>query len=254
MLANNHHANNTDCVILAGGLGTRLRGIICDRNKVASTIKDKPFICHLLDRLDYFGFERIVICSGFKANDLRSRLNQFKGHLKLIFSKEPAPLGTAGAIRHALPLLKQETVLVLNGDSYCDVDIDQLITRHREAKAAASLTAVWVRDVGAYGSLQIEADGTILTFNEKKSAGRPGHINAGVYVFQTALLETIPGGMVSLEHDMLPRWVGKGLHAVRHQGLFFDIGTPSSYAKAQVIFASIAESEKFNDTCNGKHH
>lgn len=245
---------NIDCVILAGGLGTRLRKIIRDRNKVASTINGKPFVCLLFDHLRCFGFKRIVICSGYLAEDLESRLEEFKGNLKLIYSKEPAPLGTAGALRHALPLLTHETALVLNGDSYCDVDMDQLIARHRASHAAVTLTATWATDAGAYGSLQIKDDGTVRAFNEKMSVGRPGWINAGVYVFQTALLKTIPTGTVSLEQHMFPRWIEKGLHAVRHEGLFIDIGTPVSFAEAQGILSSSAGKEKINDACNGVCH
>jgi NDP-sugar pyrophosphorylase family protein len=159
--------------------------------------------------------------------------------VKLVYSPEPSPLGTGGALRHALDRLRSDPVLVLNGDSYCDLDLRGFLAFHREVGAAGSLALVEMTDKGRFGRAMVTPDGTLSGFAEKADGSGPGWINAGVYLFSQPLLRSIPEGRaVSLERDVLPSWVGRGLHGYRTHSAFLDIGTPETYAAAAEFFAS----------------
>lgn len=232
--------SSVQAVILAGGLGTRLRGAVADRNKVAAEINGRPFLQYLLDRLSGCGFRQAVICSGYLHDDLHRRLgNQHQG-ITLRYSKEERPLGTAGALRHAGPHLVSDAVVVLNGDSYCDLDYEQMVEQHLRRLASATLAAVHVEDTGRYGRLMVDDAGKVVAFKEKASPAGPGHINAGIYVLQRSLIDTIPsGGPLSLERDVFPQWAAReAIDVYYHTGRFIDIGTVSDYTAAPAYLAA----------------
>ncbi|MDA8140279.1 MAG: nucleotidyltransferase family protein [Desulfobacteraceae bacterium] len=228
--------------ILAGGLGTRLRSVISDRNKVVADVNGTPFIDYLLYRLENAGFSEVILCSGYKHEDLFARLGTHYHQMRLHYSPEPAPLGTAGALRHALPLFTSEYILVLNGDSYCDLDFERLIRQHFRQRSQATLATVWVEDTRRYGTLLISPTGELIEFQEKSSDSTNGFINAGIYLLPKLLIETIPARRaLSLEQDIFPVWTKKRLITVyHHNGHFIDIGTAASYRQAQAILPSIA--------------
>ena len=158
--------------------------------------------------------------------------------MRLTYSVEPAPLGTAGAVRHALPLFRSETVLLVNGDSYCDADLAAFRRSHAEEPSAFGMVLARVADASRYGRVEVAADGRVVRFAEKEPAGPPGWINAGIYLFPRALLEGLdPTRPASLERDLLPAWVAAGrVRGFRAEGRFIDIGTPQSYAAAEAFF------------------
>lgn len=222
-------------VILAGGLGTRLQSKVSDRNKVVADINGKPFLTYVLSRLETFGIQDVIICSGYLHQDLQTRLGQRFNSLNLTYSVETKPLGTAGALRHALPLLSGRTVIVLNGDSYCDLDYAMLTTQHQARSARVTLSAVWMEEVHCFGRLVIGPNDKIVEFKEKDRLPGSGYINAGIYALNPALLETVPAGATcSLEKDLFPSWArNKMIDTYYHPGHFIDIGTVGSYQAAQ---------------------
>jgi NDP-sugar pyrophosphorylase family protein len=223
--------------ILAGGLGTRLRPAIGERPKVLAEIDGRPFVAHLLDQLAAAGFRDVVLCVGWHAEEVERALGSAHGPLRLCYSREPAPLGTAGALRLALPMLSGEQVLVLNGDSYCGADLAAAWRWHRDQASEATLLLVEVEDTTRYGRVELLEDGTICRFVEKQQAGGTGWINAGIYFLAHSRIERIARGTaLSLEHDSFPAWVGHGLFGLRTHGRFLDIGTPRSYAGAPAFF------------------
>src|SRR5262245_6608804 len=125
--------------ILAGGLGTRLRSVVADRPKVLAPVAGRPFLAYLLDQLEAAGIQETVLLVGFGADQVRSAFGNKYGEMKLVYSVEPEPLGTAGAVRRALPLLAGETIILLNGDSYCGVDLGAFRSFHEAHGHAASL-------------------------------------------------------------------------------------------------------------------
>jgi NDP-sugar pyrophosphorylase family protein len=226
--------------ILAGGLGTRLRSVVTDRPKVLAPVCGRPYLTYLLDQLAAASVREVVLLTGHAADQVRDTLGETHAGLRLMYSAEPIPLGTGGALRNALPHLSAQTVLLLNGDSYCDVDLTAFVHFHRAEPAGASLVLVRVPEASRFGQVRGGRTGRILRFEEKGEAQGPGWINAGVYLIDRALLAGVPPGRaLSLERDLLPGWVAeRQVRGYRCDGRFLDIGTPESYAEAEEFFAA----------------
>lgn len=236
---------NVTAAILAGGLGTRLRPVLTDRPKALAEVRGRPFLTYLLDQLADAGITRGVLCTGHLGDQVQAQFGDAYRTLALKYSPEPAPLGTAGALRLALPLIDSSVVLALNGDSFCDANLNLFWDWHCRRAARASLLLIRVPDSGRYGQVQVQANDVISGFKEKQDRGEPGWINAGLYLMDRQLLADIPSGRaVSLEHEIFPGWVGRGLYGYQSEGRFLDIGTPEAYAEAQKFFAPAALSGK----------
>ncbi len=225
--------------ILAGGLGTRLRPRIADRPKVLAPVRGRPYLAYLLDQLAGAGVRRVVLLTGYLAAQVRAAFGATYAGMSLAYSVEPVPLGTAGALRRALPAISSPTCLLLNGDSYCEAPLADFRDCHARRAADASLVLTHLEDCSSFGRVCVTSDGRVLRFEEKPQAGGPGWINAGIYLIQRALIETIPPDRpVSLERDLFPEWVGRGLWAFPSGGRFLDIGTPDSYGRAEAFFSA----------------
>lgn len=223
-------------LVLVGGLGTRLRSVVSDVPKPLAPVRGRPFLAYLLALLRSQGVRDVVLCAGYRAELLEERLGDGSAFgLSLRYSVETEALGTAGALRNALDLVRTEPALVLNGDSFVAVDIAALLRFHRERSALASILLARVERSDRFGTIEFdEADGTVRAFREK--APGAGWVNAGVYVVQRRLLEAIPPGeKVSLEVDVFPRHVGRGLFALPSDAPLLDIGTPESYRSAELL-------------------
>jgi NDP-sugar pyrophosphorylase family protein len=226
-------------IILAGGLGTRLRSVVADRPKVLAEIHERPFLAYLLDQLTVVGVRNVVICTGYLGEQVRSIFGNSYGKMELDYSQESSPMGTGGALRLALPKLESDPVLVMNGDAFCTINLEGFYAWHRARRARASLALIKVNDAARYGQVQVDPDGVVVHFAEKSDGSGPAWVNAGVYLMDRALLETIETNrMVSLEKESFPAWIGKGLYGYLCEGRFLDIGTPQSYAEAERFFAS----------------
>lgn len=224
-------------VILVGGLGTRLRAAVPDRQKVVAPVGGRPFVFHLLDQVADAGLKRVVLCTGYKAEQVAESVGTNYRGLNITYSSEPSPLGTAGALRHALSTIDAETVLAMNGDSFCEVNLGAMWISHRQHKANATLVVIEVPQTRDGGRVAIDDQGAITSFVEKGTSGGSGWISAGIYLLERAVLESIPGDRaVSIERETFPAWVGRGLYAFKTSGKFLDIGTPESYTVAQQVF------------------
>jgi NDP-sugar pyrophosphorylase family protein len=158
-------------------------------------------------------------------------------------------MGTGGALRHALPLLDSDPVLALNGDSFVDLNPAAFLSWYCEhGRPAAALALTFVADAGRYGRVELGPDERIGAFEEKSGGGRPGWINAGIYLLRRALLAGIPAqGSRSLEREVLPQKLADGVFGYCCRGRFIDIGTPQSYRRAGEFFDP-------PDTGKGGHH
>ena len=224
--------------ILAGGLGTRLRSRIADRPKVLAPVHGRPYLAYLLEQLAEAGIPHVVLLTGYLGEQIRSTFGETFAGLRLGYSFESSPLGTAGALRLALPQLLGSTILLLNGDSYCAAPLPEFVAMHRRQSADFSLILTPVEDCSRYGRVCLEPDGRILRFKEKSQAGSAGWVNAGIYLINRSLIEDISADeSASLERDMFPKWTVRrrcfGFHC---RGPFLDIGTPESYAQAEHFF------------------
>ncbi len=224
--------------VLAGGLGTRLRSVVSARPKVLARVLGRPFLTYLLDQLAAGGARKVVLCTGYLADRVEEILGSRYKTLRLVYSKEEEPLGTGGAIRHALEHFPSDLLLVMNGDSFVDADLIAYLHWFLEMERDASLLLVKVPDTSRFGRVTTGEDGLILGFEEKGTYFGPGWINAGVYLLKKKLLESIPTGKsFSLERELFPRLVEKLLYGYQSRGEFIDIGTPESYAQAENFFS-----------------
>ena len=224
----------TTVAILAGGLGSRLRTVVGNHPKVLAEINGRPFLAWLLEHLENFGFKRVVLCTGYKAEEIECAFGSTFGGLSIIHSCESVPLGTGGALRQALPFLGSNRVLALNGDSFCEADLEALRASHLARNARASMLLAWVEDAGRFGRVRLGSNDQITEFVEKGSSFGGGWINAGVYLLERDLIEMLPANMLlSLEREIFPMWIPQGVFGFKTQGRFLDIGTPESYALAQ---------------------
>ena len=224
--------------ILAGGLGTRPRSVIADRPRVLAEVQRRPFLEYLLDQLSAAKLRDVVLCTGHMGEQVRTKLGNAYGPLRLFYSQEPFPLGTGGALRFALPMLTSDPVLVMNGDSFCSADLRSFWRWHLAQRARASLLLTYQPDTRRYGRVHLESDGRILRFSEKEGQNGPGWMNGGIYLIQRSLLQAIPEGRaISLERDLFPSWVDQDLYGYCNGERFLDIGIPEAYAAADQFFA-----------------
>jgi NDP-sugar pyrophosphorylase family protein len=227
-----------EAVILAGGKGTRLQSIVNDRPKPMAQVAGRPFLEWLILLLRAQDVRRIVFCTGHMSAVIEAYFGDGKQWgMEFAYSREQALLGTAGAVRHALPRLRSDRFLVLNGDSYSEADTKQLETAHLARGARATLWCVRAENCQRYGSVEIDRDGAVQAFREKATGRGAGVINAGVYMLEREAVSSISEGRsVSLEAEFFPSLIGHGLYAVVRETPFLDIGTPEAYAAAQVFF------------------
>lgn len=230
--------NDLTVAVLVGGFGTRLRSVVADRPKVLAEVSGRPFLSILLDQLVKSGTRSVVLCTGYMGDKIQAEFGASYGPLQLFYSHEPTQLGTGGALRFALPLIRSEVVLVMNGDSFCDTDLKVFRTWHSARGAAATILLTEVADTRRYGRVRVDAEGRVLKFEEKAIDSGPGWINAGVYLCGRSLLEAVPTDCpVSLEREIFPVWIGAGLYGFRGDGRFLDIGVPEAYAQAERFLA-----------------
>ena len=224
-----------EAIVLCGGLGTRLLGTLGDMPKAMALVNGRPFIDWLLLLLARHGVGRAVLATGHLGDPLRDHVSRNAYGLEVAVSREPAALGTGGAVRLAGEQTSTSPLLVLNGDSYCRFDV----ARMAALRARATLWLVRMARSHSFGSVKLSTDGSITSFDEKSGGSRI--ISAGVYLLERDVFEQLPNDRtLSLEHDVFPQLVGNGLFGVVGSGPFVDIGTPESLAKAgQLIGADL---------------
>jgi NDP-sugar pyrophosphorylase family protein len=240
------HSQSVTAAILAGGLGTRLRPAVTNVPKALADVNGRPFITYLLDQLADAGVSHAVLLAGYKAADIHSALGTRYGEATLTYSVEDRPLGTAGALRLALPQLESDVVLLMNGDSYCEIDLADLLHEHRRNRADWTMAVTCVADTNRFGRVEMNGAGRITQFKEKQEAAGAGRINAGIHALARAMIAEIPPGQcLSLERDLLPEWIRRcPVYGFQTSGRFLDIGTPASYAAAASFFQSFSREPK----------
>lgn len=225
-------------IVLAGGLGTRLRPVIKDIPKVLAPVGGRPFLHYILAKLHLAGLDRVCLATGYMGDQVVEECRNHRWDFSLQVAEEESPKGTGGAIVGAWTQLPSAPTLVLNGDSYVDWKLSEFADAHRKRGAAASVLLTKVIGRDRFGSVETDDEGRILAFREKKK-GRRGVVNAGAYIFEPEVLQSIPDPKeqkVSLEREVLPKWTGDRLFGFTVKSTLVDIGTPSSFAKAQIEF------------------
>lgn len=229
-----------DVVVLCGGLGTRLQDIIDDRPKPMAEINGKPFLDILIEYVARYGFVRFILCTGYKGDFIRRHYENKKGRLIFFISEEDQPLGTAGAIKNAETFIESDTFLVLNGDSLCEIDLIDFIKFHVGKKASISIALTTMKNPADYGVIKLDKDQRIIRFSEKLPAEETTLVNIGMYLFVREILEEIPPReKSSLEHDLFPRILDRGVYGYLTQKKLVDIGTPERFERMRNYFRKI---------------
>jgi mannose-1-phosphate guanylyltransferase len=221
-------------LILAGGEGTRLRPLTYTTPKPVLPLAGRPHIAYVIDWLVRHGVDDVIISCGFLADGIRRALAELQPDVEIRYAEEPDPRGTAGAIRFAEDMLA-DRFLVLNGDILCDLDLTALVAQHESTGARATIALYPVADPTGYGLIHRHEDGEITEFLEKPEPEQidTDEINAGAYLLERSVLDEIPPERaVSIESEVFPRLIGKGLYGIRLEGYWIDIGTPERFLEA----------------------
>ena len=229
-----------DAIILAGGLGTRLRSVVSDIPKCMAPVCGKPFLHYLLTSIEHKGIERVVLSVGYLHEVIQEWIADTKPNLEIVYSVERVPLGTGGAIRLAMSQVESEQVLIMNGDTFFDIDISAFAQFHAARKSSLSIALKPMDDFDRYGNVRIDACGHILEFQEKKYCPH-GLVNGGCYLMETAgaFMDGLPDKF-SFETEVLQNRVDVGeMFGFVAANYFIDIGIPSDYTRANAEFGKL---------------
>lgn len=233
-----------EAVVLAGGLGTRLRSVVSGVPKPLAPVAGRPFLAWLLDRLAGQGVRRVVLATGYLANKVEAEVGSCWSGMEIVYSVESEPLGTGGALMQAIARLQGQSLHVCNGDTWLRFSLRELEQATERQQALAGMALARVPDTARYGAVSVQGD-RVLSFQEKGRVG-PGFINAGSYFLPARGLDALnslgSAGAFSLENAFLYPLAGRGqLAATVDTSGFIDIGVPEDYAVAQTLFASARE-------------
>lgn len=230
-------SNSVEAIVLAGGLGTRLREAVPDLPKPMASVAGCPFLAHVLDSLKDQGISRVVLSVGYLAEMIVSHFgNSYRG-MEIVYAHEREPLGTGGAIAFALSFVRANRALVLNGDTYLGMDYAAFVSACDAAGATLGIVVRSVPDTSRYGRCELSGN-VMVRFSDKGNIG-PGQINAGVYCLSRDVFATYPMPVkFSFEQDFVGAYLARlkplGFPV---DGYFIDIGVPEDFLKAQVDFA-----------------
>jgi D-glycero-alpha-D-manno-heptose 1-phosphate guanylyltransferase len=228
-----------ECIVLAGGLGTRLRSVVADKPKCMAPVNDRPFLYYLLQYLIRQGITHVVLSLGYKSEQVIEWCGQADLPLQFSYAIEAEPLGTGGAILNAVSHLKENECFIVNGDTFFDVSLPAFHNFHQQAHSKLSLALKPMRQFERYGSVQLDKDARINAFLEKKYC-EEGLINGGVYLTSRAYMESLQlPAQFSFEKEVLEPQVKNGqLYGFISDTYFIDIGIPADYEQVQTDFRS----------------
>jgi D-glycero-alpha-D-manno-heptose 1-phosphate guanylyltransferase len=227
----------TEAVVLAGGLGTRLKSVIQEVPKPMADVNGRPFLEYVLDQVADAGFDHIVLSTGYQAGMIRRHFGDSYRNMRITYSEEDVPLGTGGAVKKALEVATENTVLVCNGDSLYKADLGALHALHAAEHADVTIALRPHPDASRYGRVETDERSRITAFREKDPSGGPGIINGGIYLVERKKFLAYTAGKpaaFSIEKDVFAAGIGQlKICGLVLDGYFIDIGIPEDYARAQ---------------------
>ncbi len=223
-----------EAIILAGGFGTRLREAVPDLPKPMAPVAGRPFLAWQLDYLIQCGVMRFILSVGYKAHAIRDYFgSEYQGR-PIFYAEETEPLGTGGAIKLALQYAKSERLFVLNGDSLCHANLNDLRALNHANLSGVGIVVKHVENAGRYGAIAFDKQSKLVTSFGEKSSAAPGFINAGIYDIPINLFENIEIELpCSFETAVIQKLVSINLYACQSGNFFIDIGIPLDYERAQ---------------------
>ncbi len=221
------YAAGCDLLVLCGGLGTRLRQAVSDRPKALAAIGDRPFLDFLLEHFVHHGIARIILCTGYLGDYIDRHYADTRHVYELVIAREPSPMGTAGAVKQVERLIRSDPFMVVNGDSLIDVDPNELLEFHAVKQGWATIALASADARHDVGFVTLGPHGQVTAFLEKRSGQASPYHNAGLYVISKAVLAEIPERRpLSIESDVLPGLLPRGVFGFVSDAPLYDIGTP----------------------------
>jgi D-glycero-alpha-D-manno-heptose 1-phosphate guanylyltransferase len=224
-----------DVIILAGGLGTRLRPVVGELPKCMAPVCGEPFLYYLFSYLHRLPeIKRIILSLGYKHEavvEWTESLKEFD--FEYVYSIEDEPLGTGGAIKKSLIYANEENVLILNGDTFFNIDLNLFLQQHIGCNALLSVALKPMTQFERYGNVEVNEKAVITAFREKQYC-KEGQINGGIYLLKTSrnLLESFPDKFSYETAFLQPQAKEGNIYGFTHNDYFIDIGIPEDYAKA----------------------
>jgi len=230
-----------DVVILAGGLGKRLKSITGGAQKVLAKIGDQPFLEILIDYIASQGGRRFILCVGHGSEEVEAYFRNKYRDREIVFSREESPLGTGGAIKQGSSHVKTDQFLAMNGDCFCVIDYKKMIAQHKENNAKATIAVTLVPDARDYGTIIFRPDALMIeAFKEKQPEPHAAYVNTGTYCLNRDIFSLVDTAKkFSIEHDFYPYLMGQGFYVFVVDNKFIDIGTPERYQWAQEHLKSL---------------
>lgn len=228
-----------EAIILAGGFGTRLQSVVSDVPKPMAPINAIPFLNYMFDYLKFYNIEHVVLSTGYLSEKVSEYYKEEFNGIKISYTKEKTPLGTGGGIRLAMLKCETKNVLVLNGDSFFDVNLNKYFNQHSTFHSDCTLALRKVDNAARYGTIQLGNMNVIKKFKEKDSVEKEGLINGGVYILNKELFltKTTANSSFSIEKDFYETKINElTIFGFEYDGYFIDIGIPEDYTKAQDDF------------------
>jgi len=229
-----------EAIILAGGFGTRLKSMIKDIPKPMADINGKPFLEYLLLNLKKKGIDRVVLAVGYKWEIIKNYFGEKYNNIEITYSIEDNPLGTGGAIKQAMNFTESKDVLMLNGDTFFDINLSKFFEFHKGRTSVLSLALKKMVNFHRYGAVEIDENNKVVAFLEKKYR-KEGLINAGVYLLNKKFFLSLKlTERFSFEKDFLEKnYKICSFYGLPFDSYFIDIGVPDDYAKAKRDFEKI---------------
>ena len=223
----------TQAIILAGGFGTRLQKVVSDLPKPMADINGKPFLEYLFNYLEKYKIKKVILSVGYKHEKIIEYFGDNFKNIKIKYAVENQPLGTGGAIKFTLDKINDNNFFLINGDTFFDVNLNQLSNFHSDKKADISLSLKPLSDFDRYGAVEIDNNNRIKKFNEKKYQ-KHGLINGGVYAINKNIFNKTEKTKFSFEKDIMEKHLTKlKMFGFVSDTYFIDIGIPDDYKKAQ---------------------
>lgn len=228
-----------EAIILAGGFGTRLQSVVSDVPKPMAPINTIPFLNYIFDYLKFYNIERVVLSTGYLSEKISEYYKEEFNGIKISYTKEETPLGTGGGIRLAMLKCNTKNILVLNGDSFFDVNLNKYYNQYTSFHSDCTLALRKVDNAARFGTIKLGDMNVIKKFKEKDSIEKEGLINGGVYILNRDLFlaKTIEKNPFSIEKDFYETKINElNIFGFEYDGYFIDIGIPEDYTKAQDDF------------------
>ncbi|HPA13350.1 MAG TPA: nucleotidyltransferase family protein [Bacteroidales bacterium] len=228
----------SEAVILAGGFGTRLSSVLQGIPKPMAPVNGRPFLDYQMAYLAFHSIKRVILSVGYLHDQIISHYGNRFGNIDIVYSIEHEPLGTGGAIKKALLESKENPVLVLNGDTFFELDLREFHDFYRRRNTTLTIAMREVNDTSCYGSIEVDWNGRITGFYEKSESGKKGKINGGIYLIDKNFLFgfNLPDKF-SIEKDFFEKiYRDHNIYAMLFKNYFIDIGVPEEYSKTKDDF------------------